>query len=415
MIETNFKHTDIGLIPHDWEVKAIHSIIDECSYGVGAEAVAYDGDVKYLRITDIEDESHQYCPKPLTSPSFYSDLYLAKEGDLFIARTGASVGKSYLYNPKDGKLVYAGFLIKMHILEANPYFVFLNTFTQRYNNWIISESARTGQPGINAEQLKTLQIPLPPTLAEQEKIANALSKIDQLINDLGALIEKKKAIKQGTMQDLLTAKRRLKGFTGEWKSVKIGNIGNTYNGLFGKTASDFGKGEANYITFLNILCNPIIDTTIFEKVQVHPSERQNAVHKGDLFFNTSSETPEEVGICSVILDEIENLYINSFCFGFRILDETIDGKYLAYYFRCKEGRDLMTTLAQGATRYNLSKLSFSQANVTLPPTLAEQRAIANILSSMDTEITNLEQKRDKYIAIKQGMMQNLLTGKIRLI
>jgi type I restriction enzyme S subunit len=134
-----------------------------------------------------------------------------------------------------------------------------------------------------------------------------------------------------------------------------------------------------------------------------------------LFFNTSSETPEEVGICAVILEEIENLYLNSFCFGYRLIDETIDGKYLAYYFRSKEGRELMTTLAQGATRYNLSKSSFCKAEITTPPTIAEQSAIAAVLSGMDTEIAALEQKRDKYIAIKSGMMQDLLTGKIRLV
>lgn len=414
MKETKFKQTDIGLIPKDWEIVDISSVVDNCCYGVGAEAVKYNGEVKYLRITDIDDESHAFVPKPLASPSFFDDDYFARKGDLFVARTGASVGKSYLYKECDGKLVYAGFLIKIHISNADPYYVFLNTLTKYYSNWILSESARTGQPGINAQQLKSFVFPIPPTIEEQERIANALSQVDELLAALDEQIEKKKLIKQGTMQQLLTGKTRLHEFKGTWKTVKLGKIGNTFNGLTGKAASDFGMGNAQYITFLNVLNNPIIDTSILEKVNVNLGEKQNAVHKGDLFFNTSSETPEEVGICAVILEEIDDLYLNSFCFGFRLFDENVDGEYLAYYFRSKAGRDLMITLAQGATRYNLSKSAFDKSEITIPSTIEEQQAIANILSAMDEEIQALQEERDKYALVKQGMMQQLLTGKIRL-
>lgn len=414
MKETKFKQTDIGLIPEDWNVVSLSSVIDECNYGVGAEAVKFNGKIKYLRITDIDDENHRYVPRPLASPSFYSEMYLAKVGDLFVARTGASVGKSYLYNENDGRLIFAGFLIKVHVSFANPYFVFLNTLTVHYKNWILSESARTGQPGINSRQLKEFCFSLPPTKEEQERIANALSQMDDLIAVLDEQIEKKKFIKQGAMQQLLTGKTRLKGFTGEWKTVILGKIGNTYNGITGKTSADFGLGDAKYITFLNILNNPIIDTSLLEKVNISQGERQNAVRKGDLFFNTSSETPEEVGICAVIMEEIDNLYLNSFCFGFRLFDENVDGKYLAYFFRSKAGRDLMVTLAQGATRYNLSKSAFDKSEIVIPSDVDEQHAIANIFSTMDDEIQTLQEERAKYALVKQGMMQQLLTGKIRL-
>ncbi len=134
-----------------------------------------------------------------------------------------------------------------------------------------------------------------------------------------------------------------------------------------------------------------------------------------MFFNGSSETPEEVGMCSVLMDDIPELYLNSFCFGFRLFNqEEINGLFLSYYFRSYQGRKLIFSLAQGATRYNLSKTNFLQLKLKLPE-VDEQTAIANIIYDMDKEIAALEQKLLKYQMIKQGMMQSLLNGKIRLI
>ena len=154
---------------------------------------------------------------------------------------------------------------------------------------------------------------------------------------------------------------------------------------------------------------------LFEDVVVREGERQNSCHKGDLFFNTSSETPEEVGICAMLDTEQEYLYLNSFCFGYRLSDENVVPEYLAYYFRSNEGRKLMTVLAQGVTRYNMSKSAFNNAKIKMPTSFMEQKAIAEVLKSMDKEIEAIEIKKAKYESLKQGMMQQLLTGKIRLI
>ena len=199
-----------------------------------------------------------------------------------------------------------------------------------------------------------------------------------------------------------------------WKLKKISDIGCSYGGLTGKRKDNFGVGSSKYISFLNVLNNPIINTKILEQVDVKAGEKQNEVRKGDLFFNTSSETPEEVGICSVLLEELCNTYLNSFCFGFRLTDDTISGLYLAYYFRSKYGRELMTTLAQGATRYNLSKNNFEKSYILVPETNSEQNKIALCLSNIDTLIYQLEVLIEKKKAIKQGAMQELLTGKRRL-
>lgn len=205
----NTKMTEVGEIPEDWEVKNLGSITQNCSYGVGAEAVSFNGRTKYIRITDIDDDSHRFIPSPLTSPSFYENKHVVQENDLLIARTGASVGKTYLYDSKDGKLIFAGFLIKMNVCEANSKFVFYSTLTKYYQDWIVSESARTGRPGVNLQQMKKLQIALPPTIEEQTAIANVLSDMDTEISALETKLAKYRKLKTGMMQQLLTGKIRL--------------------------------------------------------------------------------------------------------------------------------------------------------------------------------------------------------------
>jgi len=272
----------------------------------------------------------------------------------------------------------------------------------------------TNVKGIRGSELKRLPVPIPP-LREQNEIAESLSDADELLGALDKLIVKKRDLKQAAMQQLLTGKKRLPGFSGEWEVKRLGAIGSTFGGLTGKTKSDFGEGAARYITFMNILTNVVIDPDTFEHVRVSPSESQNRVMKNDLFFNGSSETPEEVGMCAVLLNDVENVFLNSFCFGFRLREDAeTDGLYLAYYFRSGEGRKLLYSLAQGATRYNLSKTSLLKLQFPLP-SFTEQTAIASIISDMDAEIVVLEQRRDKTRALKQGMMQELLTGKTRLI
>ena len=165
----------------------------------------------------------------------------------------------------------------------------------------------------------------------------------------------------------------------------------------------------------NVMTNVVIDSGTFERVMVLPSEPQNRVKKGDLFFNGSSETPEEVAMCAVVLEEVKDVYLNSFCFGFRFRDGAeADGVFLAYYMRSKEGRELMKSLAQGSTRYNISKAALLNSSIRLPG-ISEQTAIATALSDMDAEIEALEQRRAKTRDLKQAMMQELLTGRTRLI
>jgi type I restriction enzyme S subunit len=255
----------------------------------------------------------------------------------------------------------------------------------------------------------------PASLAEQQAIAEALSDADALIGSLQQLIAKKRALKHGAMQALLTGRQRLPSFTGEWRTSRLGDFGVTYGGLTGKAKQHFGVGTARYIPFMNVMANVVIDCDALEWVDVGPSEQQNNVAKGDLLFNGSSETPEEVGFCSALLADLHNVFLNSFCFGFRPLPHAeLDPSYLAYFFRSLAGRQLIAPLAQGATRYNLSKAALRQLEFELPPR-EEQTAIAAVLSDMDAEIEALEARLAKTRALKAGMMQQLLTGRIRLV
>lgn len=327
---------------------------------------------------------------------------------ILVARVGANAGTLYTV---DGKYLVSDNTLMIEIKKSVSFRYIYRVLKYLNLNKLVFGS---GQPLITGTQLKEIVIDIP-SLSEQKAIAEALSDTDNLILSLEKLIDKKKKIKQGAMQQLLTGKKRLPGFSGEWRKVKVKDIGYAYGGLSGKSKSDFDGGNKPYITFLNVMNNTIIEISSLRYVRVKSSESQNRVNTGDLLFNTSSETPEEVGMCSVLLGEIDELYLNSFCFGFRIYDQNLfEPLYLAYFFRSNEGRKLFFSLAQGATRYNLSKNLFYNIEFK-HPSIQEQKAIAQVLSDMDNEIEALEEKLEKYKTIKQGMMQELLTGRIRLI
>ena len=182
-----------------WEEKKLGEISSSPKYGLNASGIDYDGEHKYLRITDIDEVTHTFSPEEITTPSEFSDDYLLEENDIVFARTGASTGKTYLYNPNDGDLYFAGFLIKFHIKDANARFVFYQTCTHEYEKWVHVMSTRSGQPGINSEEYSTLKIKLP-CIEEQQKIADCLSSLDSLIQTQQKVVttwqQRKKALLQ---------------------------------------------------------------------------------------------------------------------------------------------------------------------------------------------------------------------------
>ena len=266
---------------------------------------------------------------------------------------------------------------------------------------------------ITKENMEKRFIPVPP-LAEQRKIAEVLGVWDEAIEKQARLIEKLALRKRGLMQRLLSAKLRLPGFSEPWQKVKLGDIGDTYNGLSGKNKDDFEYGNAQFIPYINVFSNERIDTNNLGCVQIKPNEQQNTVKYGDIFFTVSSETPDEVGMASVLLEHLNSAYLNSFCFGYRLNNfSTLNPFFAAYLFRTEHFRNYMSVLAQGSTRFNISKKEVMKLKIDLP-TIEEQTAIAEVLTAADREIELAKEKLERLRRQKRGLMQQLLTGKKRI-
>ncbi len=214
------------------------------------------------------------------------------------------------------------------------------------------------------------------------------------------------------MQSTKTPELRFKKANGaeyaDWEEKRLGEVGATYTGLSGKSKEDFNTGDSKYITYMNVYNNILINTDIFENILIQSNENQNLVKKGDIFFTTSSETAEEVGMSSILTeDNIKDLYLNSFCIGYRLNNiDNYNLVYFAYMLRSNFIRKRIIYLAQGSTRYNLSKNSLM--NIAIPlPSMEEQEKIAGCLSSLDRVIEKGEEETKNLKEYKKGLMQKL--------
>jgi len=225
--------------------------------------------------------------------------------------------------------------------------------------------------------MAVMELMMPPTMREQQTIGGFFQQLDNLIT----LHQRKCANLCSPSQvvfSLLFATSTI-----SWEQRKLGDVGETYTGLSGKTKADFGHGQARFITYMNVFSNPISNPEMTEPIEIDP--KQNEVEVGDVFFTTSSETPEEVGMSSVLLEKRGKIYLNSFCFGFRPT-EKIDSYYLAYMLRSESAREKIILLAQGISRYNISKNKVMEIAVSLP-SLDEQKLIGQYFRQLDNLIT----------------------------
>lgn len=196
----------------------------------------------------------------------------------------------------------------------------------------------------------------------------------------------------------------------EWNTARMDSLGSTYGGLSGKTKADFENGNKNFVSYKQIFNNPLLKNQEFETVCISEDEKQNEVKYGDVLFTTSSETPDEVAMSSMFLiEEASKYFLNSFSFGYRFNQlDSVDPQYYGYYFRGEYFRRLTFKLAQGSTRYNISKNKLIEEYIHVPP-LKEQQKIAEILSTVDEQIDQTDQLIEKTTELKKGLMQKLLT------
>ncbi|WP_153398225.1 restriction endonuclease subunit S [Chryseobacterium vaccae] len=205
---------------------------------------------------------------------------------------------------------------------------------------------------------------------------------------------------------------RFFGFTQDWERKKLGEIGETYSGLSGKTKEDFGTGKP-YVQYKQVFDHSKIDTSRFDYVRINESENQNHVKYGDILFTTSSETPEEIGMSSVLLDEIDELYLNSFCFGYRLYSiEMLNPAFGQFLFRSDGFRSIVKILAQGSTRYNLSKNQLMKSEISFP-SIEEQRKISDFLSLIDEKILSQSKIIEELETLIKGLSEKLFSQKIR--
>ena len=203
----NVPHLRFPEFEGEWEKTKFGDIATGFDYGMNAAAKNYDGLNKYIRITDIDEASSTYTDKDIVSPDgVLTDNYLVNNRDILLARTGASTGKSYLYKKSDGKLYYAGFLIRANVTTHDPYFVFSQLHTHRYWRWVSIMSARSGQPGINSQEYSSFPI-YTTSIEEESKIAKLLSLLDERIATQNKIIDRLQTLIKGIAQKIVRSNK----------------------------------------------------------------------------------------------------------------------------------------------------------------------------------------------------------------
>ncbi|MFN9340033.1 MAG: restriction endonuclease subunit S [Candidatus Kapaibacterium sp.] len=371
----------------EWEKKKLGEVSDNIMYGMNSAAIPFDGENKYLRITDIDESSREFNPKPLVSPhGEIEEKYKLKYGDIVFTRTGASVGKTYLYNPKDGNLLFAGFLIKFSVTKGNPYFIFSQTLKEEYNKWVVKMSMRSGQPGLNAEECKDLVISFP-TLPEQKKIANFLTAVDEKIQSL----KKKKALleqyKKGIMQKIFSQELRFKDDNGKkfpkWEKKKLGEVLEMVVDNRGKTPP-VEKGGIPLLEVNSIGSKDVNYKAVSKFVNQETFKKwfRKYLKPGDVLFSTVGNT----ALCSYYDGKYKAVIAQNIV-GFRFNEQM--GLFMYYLLTEENNYKKMKSIEMGAVQPSIKVSQLTELFFEIPR-LLEQTKIANFLSAIDEKINQTE-------------------------
>lgn len=371
----------------EWKKSNLGNISSDEMYGMNSAAKDYDGFNKYIRITDISETSNKFIPNPLTSPDGnLEDKYKLKKGDIVFARTGASTGKTYLYDENDGNLYFAGFLIKFHINNANPKFIFYNTLKDEYLNWVSVMSVRSGQPGINSNEYKKLPLNLP-SLEEQKKISNFLTSIDKKIELLENKHKYYQDFKRYLMQQIFAQKLRFAD-NENWKTVKLGDVCKI---TMGQSPSSENYSENNFHTVLIQGNADIINGKVVPRV--YTSEITKISKPGDIIMTVRAP--------------VGDLAINEFesCIGRGVC--SIEGnKFIYYLLQSLKDNHVWERLSQGSTFESINSNDIKNLKVKMPSE-ETQNTISLFLTEIDSKIELYEIQFLTFQKLKKGLLQQI--------
>jgi type I restriction enzyme, S subunit len=404
-----YKRTDIGVFPKEWQVRAVGDICDFIVPGRN-KPKQFDGHIPWITTPDlagrqsvgksrsglcISREEARRVGSRIVPPG---SIVMSCVGELGIV---AFVDTEIVINQQ----------LHAFIPSLNIDAKFLLHTLQMQKQYMTSVSTITAVPYLNKDNCNSIPIAVPP-LAEQQAIVAILTNVDALVDALGRLIVKKRDLKNAAMQQLLTGKRRLPGFQSEWRMIRLGDvIDRCFSGATPlRSRPEFYKGNIRWITSGELNYNTITDTS--EKISPEAVLRTNlkVLPKNTfLMAITGLEAEGTRGSCGIVGAEATT---NQSCMAvFPKPDLTVE--YLFHYYVLR-GKELALKYCQGTKQQSYTAKIVRLLPILLPP-VEEQRAIATVLSDMDAEIAALEKRREKTRLLKQGMMQELLTGRTRLV
>lgn len=396
----------------EWKETTIGNVSNSFDYGINAAAMPYDGNNKYLRITDIDDSSHLFNQTGLTSPqsgNINLDSYLLEEGDITFARTGASVGKSYIYDKNDGKVIFAGFLIRTKIKnEVNPHFVFMNSLTKRYEKYIKLISQRSGQPGMNTKELSDFSFLIPSDKKEQKAIVDYFKSLDSMILGVTKKIASLKQMKQACLVSMFpqageTIPRvRFKGFKGEWECSPLST--------FSKKVTNKNSNLEIKITLTNSAEYGIINQLDFFDHDVSNGDNIRGyyvVDNDDFVYNPRVSTMAPVG--PINRNQLGYAGVMSpLYYVFRV--SGIDKDYLSCFFKTNLWHKFMKDNGNSGARFDRLSITddmFVQMPILYPKSEGEQKQIASFFTSLDKQISLQEQRLEKLKQIKTACLDKM--------
>ncbi len=401
-MESGYKQTELGIIPKDWDIVKVDNLVSITTGSKNTQDKIDDGKFPFfVRSQDIER---------INTYSFDKEAILT-------AGDGVGTGKIFHYinckfDVHQRVYVMADFVDKLN----GKYFYW--QFKSKFYDHVMSMTAKSSVDSIRREMIADMPILMPRLLKEQQEIAKALGDADALIEGLEKLIVKKRLIKQGTMQELLIGKRRLPGFSGEWVIKKLGDLGNclrgvTYNGDYDLSAHDTSK------TTRLLRANNVQSETInFDNLQFVNSERVSEaqiLRQGDVLICMANGSRNLVGKAGAFNATHQQPYtFGAFMGCYRLVAGLSDFSFIFYLFGSQRYNEYLNIVLAGSTINNLNPSAIEDMSFLIP-SKEEQTAIADIISDMVSEIATLKAKLVKARQIKQGMMQELLTGRIRLV